>query len=124
LSGSKKQAPRLCRGCLTFNVIKKSCNTTIKRYYILITAKDNFTSKEEETYINNFVLSIKNDTGIDIIPNGIYASMKYYLRFVSDYKQFIHVYTKNLIIDADNSAEVRDFHISEWKNILKEHSIE
>ncbi|MDR2149713.1 MAG: hypothetical protein LBO67_02630 [Spirochaetaceae bacterium] len=99
---------------LVFDVVKKSRDTTIKRYYILTTSKDNFISKEEETYINNFILSIKNDTGIDIIPNGIFNSMKYYLRFVSDYKQFIHVYTKNLIIDADNSAEVRDFHISEW----------
>jgi DNA (cytosine-5)-methyltransferase 1 len=109
---------------LIFDVVKKSWNTTIKRYYILTTAKDNFLSKEEETYTNKFVLSIKNDTGIDIIPNGIYTSMKYYLRFVSDYRQFIHVYTKNLIVDAGNSTEVRDFHISEWNNILKEHSVE
>jgi DNA (cytosine-5)-methyltransferase 1 len=109
---------------LIFDVVKKSHNTLIKRYYILTTAKDNFLSKEEEAYINNFVLSIKNDISIDIIPNGIYTSMKYYLRFISDYKQFIHVYTKNLIIDAKNSTEVRDFHISEWRNILKEHSIE
>ncbi|MDR0375689.1 MAG: hypothetical protein LBH85_08195 [Treponema sp.] len=109
---------------LVFDVVKKSRNTTIKRYYILTTAKDNFLSKEEETYINSFVLSIKDDTGVDIIPNGIFNSIKYYLRFVSDYKQFIHVYTKNLIIDANNSAEVRDFHISEWENMLKEHSIE
>lgn len=109
---------------LIFDVIKKSQNTTIQRYYILTTAKDNFTSKEEELFINKFVLSIKNDTGIDIIPNGIYASMKYYLRFVADYKQFIHIYTKNLIVDADNSAEIRDFHITEWKNIIKEYSVE
>jgi DNA (cytosine-5)-methyltransferase 1 len=109
---------------LIFDAVKKSRNTTIKRYYILTTAKNNFLSKEEETYIDKFVLSIKNDTGVDIIPNGIFNSIKYYLRFVSDYKQFIQVYTKNLIIDADNSAEVRGFHIAEWKNILKEYSIE
>jgi DNA (cytosine-5)-methyltransferase 1 len=108
---------------LIFDVVKKSQNTTIKRYYILTTAKDNFISKDEELYINKFILSIRNDTGIDIIPNGIYTSMKYYLRFLSDYKQFIHAYTKNLIADASNSAEIRDFHIEEWKNILKKHSI-
>jgi DNA (cytosine-5)-methyltransferase 1 len=50
--------------------------------------------------------------------------MKYYLRFVSDYKQFIHTYTKNLIVDASNSAEIQDSHITEWNNILSEHSIE
>jgi DNA (cytosine-5)-methyltransferase 1 len=108
---------------LIFDVIKKSQNTTIQRYYILTTAKDNFISKDEEFYINKFVLSIKNDTGIDIIPNGIYTSMKYYLRFVSDYKQFIHTYTKNLIVDAGNSAEIQNFHIEKWRNILKEHSL-
>jgi DNA (cytosine-5)-methyltransferase 1 len=106
---------------LIFDVVKKSQNTTIQRYYILTTAKNNFVSKEEESYINKFILSIKNDTGIDIIPNGIYTSMKYYLRFIANYEQFIHVYTKNLIVDASNSAEIRDFHIAEWKNILKEH---
>jgi DNA (cytosine-5)-methyltransferase 1 len=109
---------------LIFDVVKKSQNTTIQRYYILTTAKNNFVSKEEESYINKFILSIKNDIGIDIIPNGIYSSMKYYLRFVANYQQFIHVYTKNLIIDAGNSAEIRDFHITEWKNILSEHCIE
>jgi DNA (cytosine-5)-methyltransferase 1 len=109
---------------LIFDIVKKSRNTTIRRYYILTTAKDNVTSKDEELYINKFVLSIKNDTGLDIIPNGIYTSMKYYLRFVSDYQQFIHVYTKNLIVDASNSAEIQNIHIEEWKTILKEHSIE
>jgi DNA (cytosine-5)-methyltransferase 1 len=109
---------------LIFDVVKKSRNTSIQRYYILTTAKDNFISVDEELYINKFILSIRNDTDIDIIPNGIYTSMKYYLRFVSNYKEFIHTYTKNLIVDASNSAEIQDFHIKEWKNILKEHSIE
>lgn len=108
---------------LIFDVVKKSRNTSIKRYFVLTTAKENFISKEEEIYINNFILSIKNDTGIDIIPNGIFTSMKYYLRFIMDYNQFIHVYTKNLIADASNSAEVCDFHITGWQNIINEHSL-
>ncbi|MDR0568943.1 MAG: restriction endonuclease, SacI family [Spirochaetaceae bacterium] len=108
---------------LIFDVVKKSENTVIERYYILTTAKDNFISKEEEQYIHKFILKIKHDTGIDIIPNGIYPSMKYYLRFVADYKQFITAYTENLIADANNSTEVQQFHITEWKAILKEYSI-
>jgi hypothetical protein len=67
---------------------------------------------------------LPTNTVMVILKYGIYTSMKYYLRFVADYKQFIHVYTKNLIVDANNSAEIRDFHIAKWKNILKEHSIE
>jgi len=108
---------------LIFDIAKKSDNTTIQRYYVLTTAKDNFSSKEEENYINKFILKIKKDTGIDIIPNGIYSTMKYYLRFVSDYRYFIHIYTKNLVLDARNSTEVQEFHITEWKNIVQEHSI-
>jgi DNA (cytosine-5)-methyltransferase 1 len=104
---------------LVFDMVKKSENTQIRRYYILTTAKDNFKSKDEELFINKFILKIKNDTGIDVIPNGIYTSMKYYLRFVSDYQKFIDAYTRNLIADASISTEVRDFHIIEWERILK-----
>jgi DNA (cytosine-5)-methyltransferase 1 len=108
---------------LIFDVAKKSENTAIQRYYILTTAKDNFVSKAEEDYIYKFILKIKNDSGLDIIPNGIYTSIKYYLRFIADYRRFIHIYTKNLIADANNSTEVQEFHITGWKNILEEHSI-
>ncbi|MDR1219062.1 MAG: hypothetical protein LBK73_05565 [Treponema sp.] len=37
---------------LIFDVVKKYRNTTIQRYYVLTTAKDNFISKDEEDYIN------------------------------------------------------------------------
>lgn len=109
---------------LIFDIVKKSDDTTIERYYILTTSKDNFISKEEEEYINKFILKIKKDRNIEIIANGIYNSLKYYLRFIGDYKNFILAYTENLIIDAKNSTEVKEFHIIEWRNILKEYNID
>lgn len=109
---------------LIFDIVKKSDGTTIERYYILTTSKDNFISKEEEEYINKFILKIQKDRNIEIIANGIYYSLKYYLRFISDYKNFIRAYTENLIMDAKNSTEVKDFHIVEWQNILKEYNID
>jgi DNA (cytosine-5)-methyltransferase 1 len=108
---------------LIFDIVKKSQGVTIQRYYILTMYKGNFLSKKEEEYINKFVLKIKRDSGLEIIANGIYQSLKYYLRFIDDYKNFIKAYTKNLIEDAKNSTEVKAFHITEWQNILKEHQI-
>ena len=108
---------------LIFDLVKKSQNTTIQRYYILTTYKENFSSKDEEEYINKFILKIKRDSGLEIIANGIFQSLKYYLRFIDDYKNFIKAYTNNLIGDAKNSTEVKEVHITEWQKILKEHHI-
>ena len=108
---------------LIFDLVKKSQGTTIDRYYILTTAKENFISVDEEKYINKFVLKIEKDSGIEIIANGIYHTLKYYLRFIHDYKDYIRTYTKNLVIDAKNSTEIKEFHIIEWQNILKEHHL-
>lgn len=108
---------------LIFDVIKKSENTGIQRYYILTTAKDNFTSQDEEVYINKFILKIKKETDLEIIANGIFTSLKYYLRFIDDYKEFIQTYTHNLIEDSKNSTEIKEFHILEWQNVLKEHKL-
>jgi len=109
---------------LIFDIVKKSQDTTIERYYILTTFKENFPSKDEEEYINKFILKIKRDSGLEIIANGIFPSLKYYLRFIDDYKKFIKAYTLNLIEDAKNSTEVREFHIAEWQTIMKEHRID
>jgi len=109
---------------LIFDVVKKSKNTTIKRYYVLTTFTDSFLSKNEELYINNFILKIKQDTDIDVIANGIIPSLKYYLRFIDDYKAFIKSYTKNLIADAKNSTEIKDFHLTTWQEILKKNNID
>jgi DNA (cytosine-5)-methyltransferase 1 len=109
---------------LIFDLVKKSQGTTIKRYYILTTAKENFISSDEEVYINKFILKIEKDSGLEIIANGIYYTLKYYLRFIHNYKDFIRAYTENLIIDAKNSTEIKEFHITEWQNILKEHHID
>lgn len=108
---------------LIFDIVKKSQNTSVERYYILTTCKDNFISAEEEDYINKFILKIKKDYSFEIIANGIIPSLKYYMRFIDDYKSFLKEYTQNLIADSKNSTEIRDFHLNVWKDILKEHKI-
>jgi DNA (cytosine-5)-methyltransferase 1 len=108
---------------LLFDVVKKSQSTSIQRYYILTTASNNYVSAEEETFINIFILKIKKDSGLEIITNGIFPSLKYYLRLIDDYKEFLQAYTRNLVADSQNSTEVKEFHITEWNKILKEHQI-
>lgn len=108
---------------LIFDVVKKSKNTTIKRYYILTTYQNSFQSLDEEIYINNLILKIRKENGLEIIANGIVNSLKYYLRFVEDWHEFIKIYTHELIIDAKNSTEVKDFHIEEWNKIIQQKNI-
>ena len=108
---------------LIFDIVKKCEKTKIERYYILTTAKNNFSSPEEEDFINKFILKIQKDTELYIIANGIFLSLKYYLRFIDDYKGFIKSYTLNLVNDSKNSTEIKESHISAWKRILEEYEV-
>lgn len=105
------------------DVAKKSNNTSIKKYYILTTYSGSFVNNEEENRIKLLVRKIKKDTGIEIIPNGIIQSIKYYLRFVNDYNQYINAYTKTLVQDAKTSTEIKDSHITKWTKILKKYGV-
>ncbi len=108
---------------LIFDIVKKTENTPIDRYYILTTFKAGFENEETEKSVNEFIMQIKQSKGIDIIANGIITTLKYYLRFIDDYKQFVKTYTDNLIKDAKNSTEVKSFHIEKWTEILKEYGL-
>ncbi|MFY7998390.1 MAG: DNA methyltransferase, partial [Candidatus Kapaibacteriota bacterium] len=98
-------------------------NTSIQRYYALTTYEPNFTNDDEEKYVQNFVLNIKQQSGLEIIPNGIIPSLKYYLRFVDDYTKFLHNYAQNLVVDAQISTEITPKHLQEWQTICKNYHI-
>ena len=108
---------------LIFDIVKKTENTEIDRYYILTTFKSGFENEVTEKSVNEFIMQIKQSKGIDIIANGIITTLKYYLRFIDDYKQFVKAYTDNLIKDSKNSTEVKSFHIEKWIEILKEYGL-
>lgn len=109
---------------LIFDIEKKIRNTQINRYYILTTFQNNFLNQEEEKSVTDYILQIKRKSGIDIIANGIATTLKYYLRFIDDYELFIKIYTNNLVSDAKNSTEVKNFHIEEWSKILNEYKLD
>ena len=106
---------------MILDIVKKSANTTIERYYILTTYNNCFINQDEEEYINELILGIKRERGLEIIANGIVNTLKYYLRFIEDYHEFISTYTEELVIDARNSTEVKDSHIQAWRIILQEY---
>lgn len=72
------------------------------------------------------------DTSIDLVitsppyfqQRDIISTLKYYLRFIEDYGEFIKTRTKNLISDAKNSTEVKSFHLENWNEILETYKIE
>lgn len=62
-------------------------------------------------------MNIKMNKGLDIIVNGILTTLKYYLRFIDNYDDFMKCYTKNLVRDAETSTEIKDFHVQKWNEI-------
>lgn len=109
---------------LIFDIVKKIKATEISRYYILTTFQNGFADLETEHIVSEYILQIKQQTNFDIIANGILSTLKYYLRFIDGYGEFIKIYTKNLIEDAKNSTEVKSFHLEEWNEILEVYKIE
>jgi DNA (cytosine-5)-methyltransferase 1 len=102
---------------LVFDVIKKIDKIDVDRYYILTTFHDSFKNPDEEKKILDIILNIKKEKGVDIIANGILTTLKYYLRFIDNYDDFLKCYTENLIKDAKVSTDVKDFHMEEWNKI-------
>jgi DNA (cytosine-5)-methyltransferase 1 len=108
---------------LIFDIAKKTQNIKIDRYYILTTFANGFESAESEKEVTEYILNLKKIQGIDIIANGIITTLKYYLRFIDNYQEFIDVYTQNLIKDAKNSTEIKNFHLEKWTEILKRYEL-
>lgn len=108
---------------LIFDIAKKTQHIKIDRYYILTTFFGGFASAESEKEVTEYILELKKTQGIDIIANGIITTLKYYLRFIDNYQEFIDVYTQNLIKDAKNSTEIKNFHLEKWTEILKKYEL-
>ncbi len=107
---------------MILDILKKVKDTSVKRYYILTTAEPNFKEEEKEE-IFDLVHKIKRRYNIEIIPNGIIPSLKYYLRFVPDLKEFIEKYTENLTEDFKQSTDVKEFHITKLRKIRKKYKL-
>jgi DNA (cytosine-5)-methyltransferase 1 len=98
---------------LVSDVYNKINHTQVERYYILSTAgiKDS-----EKNDIYKEILRIKNIHGCQVIVNGVLKTLEYYLRLLSNAKDFINNYVE--LLEKENSIKFE--HKKEWNNIINE----
>jgi len=77
----------------------------VKRYYILSTANVDESARDK---IDDLINTILNAHGCQVIVNGIYPSLWYYLRLINDVDKFIHYYVENIKADKVTKYEHKD----------------
>lgn len=82
----------------------------IQRYYLLTTAEENLSDIE---LISKEITRILKIHGCQVIVNGIYPSLKYYLRMLHNPYEFIENYVENLKSDTAIKYE----HRLKWNEI-------
>lgn len=91
---------------------KKFSDTTIQRYYILSTLS---TKDDELEKVYELVNRIKNEHGCQVVINGVFPTIKYYLRLLENTDLFIQSYVRNIQKHPEINAE----HKIAWNDILK-----
>ncbi|MBI3813798.1 MAG: DNA methyltransferase [Nitrospinae bacterium] len=84
----------------------------IQRYYLLSTAEED----SDIDSINKEILRISKIHGCQVIINGIYPSLKYYLRLLHNTYDFINNYVENLKKDTAIKYE----HRLKWNEIVSQ----
>ena len=85
----------------------------IQRYYILSTS---YANDDEMLKINEEVIKIREEHGCQVIVNGVFASLKYYLRLLENTDEFMSKYVENL----QENTELDFEHKIAWNRILEE----
>lgn len=89
---------------------KKISEKPVQRYYLLSTVESD---KEQITLINEMICKIRQEHGCQIIVNGVFPTLKYYLRLLNNTDTFVERYVKNL---SDN-AEINFEHKIAWNKV-------
>ncbi|WP_341488481.1 DNA cytosine methyltransferase [Mesomycoplasma ovipneumoniae] len=90
---------------------KKFSNTTIQRYYILSTLAP---KDDELEIIHDLVEKIKTEHGCQVIINGVFPTLKYYLRLLDNTDLFMERYIHNIQTHPEINAE----HKIAWNDLL------
>ena len=83
------------------------------RYYILSVYGIDENSQSE---IREIVKKVLDNHGCEIIINGLMPTIKYYLRLISNLKDFINSYT----LLVQNDTELQKVHKTKWAELLQE----
>lgn len=87
-------------------------NKNVQRYYILSTSRP---EADEVDKINDKIDEIYNEYGCQVIVNGIFDSLKYYLRLLTNSDEFLECYSKNLQANEELDYE----HKISWNRIVE-----
>lgn len=92
---------------------KKISEKSVQRYYLLSTVASR---EDERVAINNIIRKVREEHGCQIIVNGIFPTLKYYLRLLDNTDIFVERYVKNL---SDNT-EINFEHKIAWNKVCTE----
>lgn len=87
-----------------------------QRYYILSVdgIKD-----EDRNEIDNILLEVGLKHGCQIIINGLIPTIKYYLRLITDLKDFVNTYSKAV----EKDSELQPIHKTTWNSIIQKYNL-
>jgi DNA (cytosine-5)-methyltransferase 1 len=86
---------------------------TVNRYYILST-ESVYIAEEEREDVNEAVREIRQQTGCQVIVNGLNRSLWYYLRMIENTDLFLEYYT----FQVQNDQDTKNEHRKSWASIL------
>ena len=92
------------------DVYKKISEKPVQRYYLLSTIPS---TKDEIVAINEMICKIREEHGCQIIVNGIFPTLKYYLRLLGNTDKFVEKYIKNL----SSNTEINFEHKIAWNKV-------
>jgi len=91
-------------------VIEKIHRFNPSRYYVLSTSG---VRSSDSTDINNKVFELGVEHGCQLIVNGLYTTLKYYMRLIDDTTTLINTISTNISTDKELKVE----HKIKWKEL-------
>lgn len=85
----------------------------VQRYYVLSTSH---ADEEEQLKIDEEIIKIREEHGCQVIVNGVFPSLKYYLRLLENTDKFMSRYVTNL----QENTELDFEHKIAWNRVLEE----
>lgn len=102
---------------IKFKIIE-SKESKLHRYYILTTAEPDVDPQEADQ-IKSICEDFFHNHGVEIIPNAVILTIKYFLRIIKNPESFIETFTISLQKSFQEGSVLKEEHIVKWKDILK-----
>lgn len=87
-----------------------------QRYYILSV---DGVKEEDKGEINEILCDVETNHGCQIIINGLIATIRYYLRLITNLSDFVSTYSK--VVEADQ--ELQPVHKTKWNEIIERYKL-